>query len=136
MTSHQGACNGRGGCSSAEPRNATPLHTVEIREALQQRWAEGVRRYRKGDASLPFAGDPIEEMYLEAIDLELYAREAMRQRVVPVAMLRDIERHVRSVTVVLQRHLLARDNGGVLPGGHPALARNLFSEAAAKEDRR
>ena len=137
MTSHQGACNGKGGCARAEPRNAAPLHTIEISKALQLRWSAGIDAYRGGDGSLPFKGDPIEEMYLEALDLELYAREAMRQRVVPLAMLRDIERHVRSVTVVLQRHLLSRDAGGTLPVDHPALRlRNMASTMAKAEEGR
>ena len=136
MTSHQGACNGKGGCARAEPRNATPLHTVEISKALQQRWSSGIDAYRGGDGSKPFKGDAVEEAYAELLDFTLYLREAMRQHVLPLPMIRDLERHVRSMTAQVQRHLIARDHGGTIPLGHPALARNLFAEAAAKEGRR
>jgi len=133
MGSHQGACNGRGGCSSAEPRNKSPLHTIEIAKALQQRWSAGIAHYRGGDGSKPFKGDAVEEAYAELLDFTLYLREAMRQHVLPLPMIRDLERHARSMTAQVQRHLIARDHGGTVPAGHPALPRNLLVEMLLKE---
>lgn len=114
----------------------TPLHTLEIQKALQVRWSAGIARYRKGDGSLPFKGDAVEEAYAELLDFTLYLREAQRQHVMPLSLIRNLERHARSMTTQLQRHLIARDCGGTVPAGHPALPRNLFAEAAAKEGRR
>jgi len=136
MTSHQGACNGKGGCSSAERRTTTSLHELEIAKALQQRWSAGIARYRKGDGSLPFKGDAVEEAYAELLDFTLYLREAMRQHVLPLPMIRDLERHARTMTAQVQRHLIARDHGGTIPAGHPGLPRNLLVEMLLKESRR
>jgi hypothetical protein len=135
MTSHEG-CNGKGGCGRAEPRIRVPLHTLEIQKALQLRWSEGIARYRGGDGSQPFKGDAIEEAYAELLDFTLYVREAMRQHVLPLPMIRDLERHARSMTTQVQRHLIARDHGGTVPAGHPGLPRNAFFEATKAEEAR
>lgn len=49
-------------------------------EMSRARYLAGVREYRGGDEDAPFEGDPIQEAIEECIDLEIYAREAWKQR--------------------------------------------------------
>ena len=43
------------------------------------RWNAGVRKFRDGNAELPFDGDPIAEGLEECLDLRNYAVEAYNQ---------------------------------------------------------
>jgi hypothetical protein len=97
-----------------------PLHALDPGKALQDRWAEGVRRYRGGDGSRPFVGDAVEEAYAELLDFTLYLREAQRQRALPLPFIRESEVHVRRMVDRFRRFLVARDAGGVVPLDHPA----------------
>jgi len=122
----------------AEPAaaGAALYYGLEFQTALGVRWAQGTRRYRGGDASLPFVGDSLAEGYEELLDFVLYVRQAQRQGLLQASMARDLERHVMASALPLQRLLLARDNGGVLPADHPALRlRNMASSMAAREAR-
>ena len=120
----------------SEPRIKVPLHTIEIAKALQLRWSAGIAHYRGGDGSKPFKGDSVEALFEELLDAVLYLREAQRQHVMPLSLVRDLEWHMRSMTTQVQWHLIARDHGGTVPAGHPGLPRNLLAEMAAKESRR
>ncbi len=45
-------------------------------------WAAGVDKYRSGDESVPFDGDPLDEALQECIDLYCYSKEALKQELI------------------------------------------------------
>ena len=90
------------------------LHHLPHAEAISRRWEQGVARYRGGDLSRPFVGDAAAEAFEEALDLEIYAVEMVRQGY-SRALAANVNRHAREAARTLRRALLAMENGGRVP---------------------
>jgi hypothetical protein len=51
----------------------------EFIEIAKDKWHAGTLEYRGGDESIPFNGDPLEEIEFEAADIYAYSKEAFKQ---------------------------------------------------------
>lgn len=95
-----------------------PLHHLSHAEALARRWERGVMRYRGGNLARPFVGDAAAEALEEALDLEIYAGEMLRQGY-SHALIANVKRHAKAAAMALRRALRAMEDGGTVQSEGP-----------------